>query len=299
MTSPHVTHFFDAATFTLTYVVVDKSTGDCAIIDPVLNLDYASGAIGTDSADGIIAYIKEQDLNLALILETHIHADHLSSAPYLQKHLGGRIAIGSHITTVQDTFGTIFDEDEGFRRDGSQFDVMLSDGDTFQVGALTGEALHVPGHTPACMAYQLGDALFAGDTLFMPDAGTARCDFPGGDARTLYESCQRLLALPDDIRIFVCHDYQPDGRPLAFEATVAQQRNHNIHVGDAISVDEFVSLREERDATLAMPSLILPSLQVNMRAGYLPPPNGQGRMFLKVPINAFGGAQLDRLPTNK
>jgi glyoxylase-like metal-dependent hydrolase (beta-lactamase superfamily II) len=265
----------------------------------VLNLDYASGAIGTDSADQVIAYIKDNDLNLALILETHIHADHLSSAPYLQKHLGGRIVIGSHITTVQDTFGTIFDEDEGFRRDGSQFDVMLSDGDTFKVGALKGKALHVPGHTPACMAYQLGDALFAGDTLFMPDAGTARCDFPGGDARTLYESCQRLLSLPDNLRVFVCHDYQPEGRVLAFESTVAKQRDDNIHVGGAISVDEFVSLREARDATLAMPSLILPSLQVNMRAGYLPPPNGQGRMFLKVPINAFGGAQLDQLPANK
>jgi glyoxylase-like metal-dependent hydrolase (beta-lactamase superfamily II) len=299
MTISHVTHFFDAVTFTLTYVVTDPSTRQCAIIDPVLNLDYASGSISTDSADQVIAYIKEHDLKLALILETHIHADHLSSAPYLQNQLGGRIVIGSHITTVQDTFGTIFDEDEGFRRDGSQFDVMLSDGDTFEVGALGGKALHVPGHTPACMAYQLGDALFAGDTLFMPDAGTARCDFPGGDARTLYESCQRLLSLHDDLRVFVCHDYQPNGRALAFESTVAQQRDNNIHVGGTISVDEFVSLREERDATLSMPSLILPSLQVNMRAGYLPPPNGQGRMFLKVPINAFGGAQLDQLSANK
>ena len=299
MTISHVTHFFDAVTFTLTYVVTDPSTRQCAIIDPVLNLDYASGSISTDSADQVIAYIKEHDLKLALILETHIHADHLSSAPYLQNQLGGRIVIGSHITTVQDTFGTIFDEDEGFRRDGSQFDVMLSDGDTFEVGALSGKALHVPGHTPACMAYQLGDALFAGDTLFMPDAGTARCDFPGGDARTLFESCQRLLSLHDDLRVFVCHDYQPNGRALAFESTVAQQRDNNIHVGGTISVDEFVSLREERDATLSMPSLILPSLQVNMRAGYLPPPNGQGRMFLKVPINAFGGAQLDQLSANK
>jgi len=299
MMSPHVVPFFDAATFTLTYVVIDTHSDHCAVIDPVLNLDYASGSIGTESADEVIAYIKAQGLTLALILETHIHADHLSSAPYLQEQLGGRIVIGSHITAVQDTFGTIFDEDEGFRRDGSQFDLMLSDGDTFHVGDLEGEALHVPGHTPACMAYQLGDALFAGDTLFMPDAGTARCDFPGGDARTLYASCQRLLSLPDDIRIFVCHDYQPEGRALAYESTVAQQRHHNIHVGGAISSDEFVSLREERDASLAMPALILPSLQVNMRAGYLPPPNGQGRMFLKVPINAFGGSNLDRLSDNK
>ncbi len=299
MVSPVVAHFFDAATFTLTYVVTDTTSGQCAVIDPVLNLDYASGSIGTASADQVVAYIRAQDLSLALILETHIHADHLSSAPYLQAHLGGRIAIGSHITTVQDTFGTIFDEDEGFRRDGSQFDLMLSDGDTFQIGNLKGKAMHVPGHTPACMAYQLDDTLFAGDTLFMPDAGTARCDFPGGDARTLYESCQRLLSLPDNMRVFVCHDYQPNGRPLAFESTVARQRNDNIHLGGTISVDEFVSLREERDATLAMPSLILPSLQVNMRAGYLPPANGQGRMFLKVPINAFGGPNLGRLSADK
>ena len=211
MTSSHVTHFFDAVTVTLTYVVTDPSYGHVPIIDPVLNLDYASGRIGTDSADQVIAYIKEHDLTLALILETHIHADHLSSAPYLQNQLGGRIVIGSHITTVQDTFGTIFDEDEGFRRDGSQFDVMLSDGDTFQVGALKGNALHVPGHTPACMAYQLGDALFAGDTLFMPDAGTARCDFPGGDARTLYDSCQRLLSLHDDYACLCVTTISPMG----------------------------------------------------------------------------------------
>ncbi|MDA7595968.1 MBL fold metallo-hydrolase [Luminiphilus sp.] len=296
MTSPHVAHFFDADTATLTYVVTDTISGHCAVVDPVLNLDYASGSIGTHSADQVIAYIKAKNLSLALILETHIHADHLSSAPYLQDQLGGHIAIGSHITTVQDTFGAIFDEDEGFRRDGSQFDLMLSDGDTFHVGDLQGRALHVPGHTPACMAYQLGDALFAGDTLFMPDAGTARCDFPGGDARLLYESCQRLLSLDDDTRVFVCHDYQPNGRALAFVSTVAQQRHDNVHVGGTISSAEFVSMREQRDATLAMPSLILPALQVNMRAGYLPPPNGQGRLFLKVPINAFGGANLERLP---
>jgi glyoxylase-like metal-dependent hydrolase (beta-lactamase superfamily II) len=209
------------------------------------------------------------------------------------------IAIGSQITTVQETFATIFAEDDGFRRDGSQFDLMLSDGDTFRLGGLEVRALHVPGHTPACMAYLIGDALFVGDTLFMPDAGTARCDFPGGDARSLFESCQRLLTLPDDTRVFVCHDYQPGSRDLAFESTVAEQRAHNIHVGADISADEFVAMRESRDAGLEMPALILPSLQVNMRAGNLPPIDASGRLFLKVPINAFGGAALDRFASEE
>jgi glyoxylase-like metal-dependent hydrolase (beta-lactamase superfamily II) len=260
-----------------------------------LDLDYASGTLSTDSADSVIDFIESEGLRLECILETHIHADHLSSAPYIKSKLGGNIAIGAHITTVQHTFGTIFNEGAGFARDGSQFDWILSDGDTFRIGALEGEAFHVPGHTPACMAYHIEDALFVGDTLFMPDAGTARCDFPGGDARALYRSCQRLMSLPGETRVFVCHDYQPDGRELAFVATVAEHRLHNIHVGGAISADEFVAMREARDATLDMPTLILPSLQVNMRAGHLPPPDDQGRLFLKVPINAFGGADFTSL----
>ena len=290
-----VKHFFDAVSSTLTYVVSDTSTRSCAIIDPVLDLDYASGTLSTDSADSVIDFIESEGLRLECILETHIHADHLSSAPYIKSKLGGNIAIGTHITTVQQTFGTIFNEGAGFARDGSQFDWILSDGDTFRIGALEGEAFHVPGHTPACMAYHIEDALFVGDTLFMPDAGTARCDFPGGDARALYRSCQRLMSLPDETRVFVCHDYQPDGRELAFVATLAEHRLHNIHVGGAISADEFVAMREARDATLDMPTLILPSLQVNMRAGHLPPPDDQGRLFLKVPINAFGGADFTSL----
>ncbi len=287
-----VQHFFDPITSTLTYVVSDPSSRCCVVIDPVLDLDYASGTITTGSADKVIAYINDEALSLTLILETHIHADHLSSAPYLQRQLGGRIGIGSHIPTIQATFAEIFDEDERFRRDGSQFDLILADGDHFDFGALTGEAYHVPGHTPACMAYRIGNALFVGDTLFMPDAGTARCDFPGGDAKALYDSCQRLLALPDDTRVYVCHDYQPDGRALAFVSTIAQQRDGNIHVGDNITADEFVAMREARDATLDMPTLILPSLQTNMRAGHLPPGNIGGRLFLKVPVNAFAGADM-------
>lgn len=294
-----VQHFFDPDTSTLTYVVSDPTSGVCAVIDPVLDLDYASGTISTDSADKVIQYIQRERLQLDLILETHIHADHLSSAPYLQRELGGRIGIGSHITTIQTTFAEIFDEDQSFLRDGSQFDVILADGDQFTVGGLVGQAYHVPGHTPACMAYQIGDALFVGDTLFMPDAGTARCDFPGGDARALYESCQRLLSLPEETRVFVCHDYQPEGRALAFVSTVAQHRQDNIHVGGDISADAFVAMREERDATLDMPSLILPSLQTNMRAGHLPPSNAAGRLFLKVPINAFGGADMRSLAASE
>jgi glyoxylase-like metal-dependent hydrolase (beta-lactamase superfamily II) len=289
-----VQHFYDQATSTFTYVVSDADTGLAAIIDPVLDLDYASGRLGTRSAEEVVEHIKDHNLSLRYILETHIHADHLSSAPYIREQLGGVIAIGSQITTVQETFATIFAEDDGFRRDGSQFDLMLSDGDTFRLGGLEVCALHVPGHTPACMAYLIGDALFVGDTLFMPDAGTARCDFPGGDARSLYESCQRLMELPDDTRVFVCHDYQPGGRHIAFESTVAEQRAHNLHVGAGISADDFVAMREARDADLDMPTLILPSLQVNMRAGNLPPIDASGRLFLKVPINAFRGDALDR-----
>ena len=297
--SANVQHFFEPRTSTFSYVVADTQTGGCAIIDPVLDLDYASGTLGTESADQLIEFVRERNLSLRYILETHIHADHLSSAPYIREQLGGEIVIGSMITTVQETFATIFAEGDGFRRDGSQFDLMLSDGDTLSLGGLEVRAYHVPGHTPACMAYLIGDALFVGDTLFMPDAGTARCDFPGGDAKSLYGSCQRLLALPDDTRVFVCHDYQPGGRDLAFESTVAEQRAHNIHVGVDVSADEFVAMRESRDAGLAMPTLILPSLQVNMRAGNLPPTDASGRLFLKVPINAFGGAALDRFASEE
>lgn len=294
-----VQHFFDEATSTFTYVVSDAETGLAAVIDPVLDLDYASGTLTTRSADEVIQYIRAHNLSLRYILETHIHADHLSSAPFIREQLGGEIVIGSQITIVQETFATIFAEGDGFRRDGTQFDLMLSDGDTLTFGALEVRALHVPGHTPACMAYLIGDALFVGDTLFMPDAGTARCDFPGGDARSLYESCQRLLELADDTRVFVCHDYQPGGRDIAFESTVAEQRAHNIHVGVGISADDFVAMREARDADLDMPTLILPALQVNMRAGNLPPIDASGRLFLKVPINAFGGAALDRFASEE
>lgn len=287
-----VQHFFDAATSTFSYVVSDSATSRCAIIDPVLDLDYASGTLSTESADRLMTYVRENGLTVDCILETHIHADHLSSAPYIKAELGGDIAIGAEITTIQNTFGDIFNEDEGFKRDGSQFDRILKDGDTFMVGDLQAEAYHVPGHTPACMAYRIEDALFVGDTLFMPDAGTARCDFPGGNAKALFASCQRLLSLPADTKIYVCHDYQPGGRDLAFVATVSEHRERNIHVGQGVSEADFVAMRESRDATLAMPTLILPSLQVNMRAGHLPPLDRSGRLFLKVPINAFGGPDI-------
>ena len=287
-----VQHFFDPVTSTFSYVVSDSATSCCTIIDPVLDFDYASGTLSTDSADRLIAYVRENGLAVDCILETHIHADHLSSAPYIKAELGGDIAIGAEITTIQNTFGDIFNEDEGFKRDGSQFDRILNDGDTFMVGDLQAEAYHVPGHTPACMAYRIEDALFVGDTLFMPDAGTARCDFPGGNAKALFASCQRLLSLPADTKIYVCHDYQPGGRDLAFVATVGEHRERNIHVGQGVSEADFVAMRESRDATLAMPTLILPSLQVNMRAGHLPPLDRSGRLFLKVPINAFGGPDI-------
>ena len=296
--SIEVGSFFDPATSTLTYVASDPATNECAVIDPVLDLDYASGTLSTRSADEVIAYIRDRQLTLTLILETHIHADHVSSAPYLREQLGGKIAIGSDITTIQQTFGRIFDEDASFARDGSQFDLTLADNENFALGSVNCMAMHVPGHTPACMAYLLGDALFVGDTLFMPDAGTARCDFPGGDAGALFRSCQRLLALPEETRVFVCHDYQPDGRALAFESTVAEHKASNIHVGMGIQESDFVAMREARDATLGMPTLILPSLQINMRAGHLPPLSASGRLFLRVPVNAFGGSDLSRFSDN-
>lgn len=290
-----VTHFFDEPTNTLSYIVKDPNSNSCAIIDSVLNLDYPSGTIGYASADAIIAHIKAENLALEWILETHVHADHLSAAPYLQAKLGGKIAIGASITTVQTVFGGIFNAPEGFARDGSQFDHLFADDETFKIGELEGHAMHTPGHTPACMSYAIGDAVFVGDTLFMPDYGTARCDFPGGDAKTLYQSIKRILALPPETRIFVCHDYPPEGRGMAFETSVAAQRAENIHVHDGIEEAEFVAMREARDSTLGMPSLILPSLQVNMRAGHLPAPDSDGQLFLKLPLNAFGGADLSPL----
>ncbi len=283
---PDVRAFFDQATWTMTYVVKDPHSTACAIVDSVLDFDAASGRTTTDSADKVIAMVQSEGLDVEWILETHVHADHLSAAPYLHKALGGRIGIGAHITDVQEIFGNLFNAEPEFRRDGSQFDQLFKDGDTFQIGGLQAEALHTPGHTPACMAYHIGDALFVGDTLFMPDFGTARCDFPGGDARVLYQSIQKLLAFPPETRLFMCHDYMPGGRELRYESTVAEQKASNIHVHDGISEDEFVKMRSEKDQTLDMPKLILPSVQVNMRAGDLPPAEDNGVRYLKIPLDA-------------
>lgn len=293
--APDIRYFFDEPSSTLSYVVKDPNSAACAIIDSVLNLDYPSGSIVYTGADVIIDHIQSNKLTVEWILETHVHADHLSAAAYLQQRLGGRMAIGAQIAHVQSVFADIFDVDDGFRRDGSQFDVLLNDGDSIAVGGLRGRAMHTPGHTPACLSYVFGDAVFVGDTLFMPDYGTARCDFPGGDAATLYRSIQRILALPSNTRVFVCHDYMPDGRALACETTIAAERSDNLHVRRGISEAEFVAMREARDKTLGMPNLILPSLQVNMRAGHLPPPESGGRFFLKLPLNAFGGPDLSHL----
>jgi glyoxylase-like metal-dependent hydrolase (beta-lactamase superfamily II) len=290
-----VTHFFDEPTNTLSYLVKDPHSSACAIVDSVMNLDYSSGTISYEGADTLIAHILHNELELQWILETHVHADHLSAAPYLQQKLGGQIAIGSAITAVQEVFGDVFNSGDAFRRDGSQFDRLLAEGDSIDIGGLPGFAMHTPGHTPACMSYVLGDAAFVGDTLFMPDYGSARCDFPGGNAATLFLSIRRLLELPPETRIFVCHDYMPNNRPLAFETSIAAQRRENIHARDGISQAEFVQMRETRDATLGMPNLILPSLQINMRAGHLPPPESGERFFLKLPLNAFGGPNLSLL----
>ncbi len=285
---PIVTTFFDEPTFTYSYVVQDPNSAHCAIIDSVLDFDYASGTTSTASAEAILAYIAEHNLTVDWVLETHVHADHLSAAPFLAEKTGGKLGIGFNITVVQNTFGKAFNAGTEFARDGSQFDVLLADGDAIQVGGLTGKAIHTPGHTPACMTYVFGDAAFVGDTLFMPDYGTARCDFPGGDASTLYQSIQKVFALPDDTRLFMCHDYKAPGRDTyANETTVAEERLHNIHVGKGISEADFVKMRETRDATLDMPRLILPSVQVNMRAGHMPPAEDNGQVYLKVPINLF------------
>ena len=279
--------FFDPATWTVSYVVFDAPGGHCALVDSVLDYDPKSGRTRTDSADQLIAFVREQNLTVDWILETHAHADHLSAAPYLRKHLGGKIAIGGKITQVQNVFKGIFHLEPVFAANGSEFDHLFEDGDTFAIGTLQAQALSVPGHTPACMAYQVGDAVFVGDTLFMPDVGTARCDFPGGNAHTLYQSVRKLLSLPPETRLFMCHDYPPEGREAQWECTVADQRARNIHVHDGVSEAEFVAMRTKRDAGLAMPVLILPSVQVNIRAGELPPPEANGVSYLKIPLNAL------------
>lgn len=279
--------FFDPATWTVSYVVFDAPGGHCALVDSVLDYDPKSGRTRTDSADQLIAFVREQNLTVDWILETHAHADHLSAAPYLRKHLGGKIAIGGKITQVQNVFKGIFHLEPEFATNGSQFDHLFEDGDTFAIGNLQAQALSVPGHTPACMAYQVSDAVFVGDTLFMPDVGTARCDFPGGNAHTLYQSVRKLLSLPAETRLFMCHDYPPEGREAQWECTVADQRARNIHVHDGVSEAEFVAMRTKRDAGLAMPVLILPSVQVNIRAGELPPPEANGVSYLKIPLNAL------------
>ena len=283
---PDVKAFFDQATNTISYVVKDPSGDACAVVDSVMDIDYPAGRITYDHADEIIDYIRSNGLRLEWIIETHVHADHLSAAPYIQEKLGGRIGIGDRILVVQDTFGKIFNEGTEFQRDGSQFDALFSDGDTYRVGNMQALAIYTPGHTPACMTHVFGDAAFVGDTLFMPDGGSARADFPGGDAGTLYDSIQTLLALPDDMRLFMCHDYGPNGRDIQWETTVGDEKAHNIHVGGGRTREEFIKFRTERDAQLDMPRLILPSLQVNMRAGEVPR-DKDGRQMLKVPVNAL------------
>jgi len=288
MQRPIVTHFFDEPTNTFSYVVQDPDSSACAIIDSVLDFDYAAGRTDIRSSNQIIAFVREKRLEVAWVLETHVHADHLSAAPYLHDQLGGKTGIGAHIVEVQEIFGKAFNAGTEFARDGSQFDALFNEGDTFTIGSLEGRVLHTPGHTPACLTYVIGDAAFVGDTLFMPDYGTARCDFPGGDARTLYHSIQKVLSLPEQTRLFLCHDYKAPGRELfQHETSVAEQRKTNVHVHDGISEEEFVKMRTERDATLGMPRLIIPSVQVNMRAGELPPAEDNGQVYLKVPINWF------------
>ncbi len=286
--TPEVTPFFDEATNTITFLVKDPDSTACAIVDSVLDYDAAAGRTDTASADAVIAHVLDRGLNVEWILETHVHADHLSAAPYLQKRLGGRIGIGENIRVVQDTFGKIFNAGTEFQRDGSQFDRLFREQDRFEIGGLSASVLHTPGHTPACLTYVIGDAAFVGDTLFMPDFGTARCDFPGGSAETLYESIQKILSLPDDTRIFVGHDYKAPGRETyAWETTVAEQKAANVHVGAGRDKNEFVAMRKQRDATLGMPRLIIPSIQVNMRAGRMPPPEDNGTVYLKVPVNTL------------
>lgn len=284
--SPNIEPFFDSDSNTISYIVSDPDTSACAVIDSVLDFDYAAGRIFYDNADKQIEYIKKHKLSLEWIVETHVHADHLSAAPYLQEALSGKIGIGTNIIRIQNEFGKIFNEGTAFQRDGSQFDALFEDGDTYQIGNLNAFAISTPGHTPACMAHVIGNAAFVGDTLFMPDSGSARVDFPGGDAGTLYDSIQKVLALPDDLRLFMCHDYGPNGREIRWETTVLEQRTNNIHVGKGSTRDSFIKLRTERDKQLSMPRLIIPALQVNMRAGDLPT-DDDGNPVLKVPINGL------------
>ena len=290
MDNLHIEGHFDPATSTVSYLVLDRTTRQCALLDSVLDYDPKSGRTSTSSADHLIRRVQELDASVQWILETHAHADHLSAAPYLKRKLGGRIAIGEHIRQVQDVFGALFNAGSEFAHDGSQFDHLFADGEHFQIGALQARVMHTPGHTPACITYVVeeGDqiAAFVGDTLFMPDYGTARCDFPGGNARTLFHSINKVLSLPPHTRIYLCHDYQPNGRQLQFVTTVAEERSNNIHVRDGISEEEFVAMRTARDATLAMPVLLLPSVQVNMRAGQLPPAEANGMRYLKIPLDA-------------
>ena len=284
---PQIKAFFDEATFTATYVVRDPGSSACAIIDSVLDYDPESGRTSRSSADAVIGYVKAEGLNVVWQLETHAHADHLSAAPYLQAALGGQLAIGENIRRVQETFGKLFNAGPDFAPDGRQFDHLFQDGGRFSIGALQAIALHVPGHTPACMAYVIGEAVFVGDTLFMPDYGTARCDFPGGDAATLYRSIQRLLSLPDETRVFLCHDYKaPERDAFVWETTIGEERRGNVHVHESVGEAAFVALREARDRTLDMPRLILPSVQVNMRGGHLPEPEDNGVRYLKIPLDA-------------
>ena len=283
---PEVQAFFDEATNIISYIVKDPASNACAIVDSVMDIDYAAGRITYDHADELIRQIEMQGLNLEWIIETHVHADHLSAAPYIQQKLGGKIGIGAKIMVVQDTFGKVFNEGTEFQRDGSQFDRLFEDGDTYTIGTMQAVAIYTPGHTPACMVHVAGDAAFVGDTLFMPDGGSARADFPGGDAGVLYDSIQKVLALPDAMRLFMCHDYGPNGRDIAWETTVGDEKAHNIHVGNGKTKADFVKFRTERDAQLAMPRLIIPSLQVNMRAGAMPT-DKDGNPMLKVPVNAL------------
>ncbi|WBQ10262.1 MBL fold metallo-hydrolase [Hyphomonadaceae bacterium ML37] len=285
---PDVKAFFDPATNTVSYVVSDPQTRQAAIVDSVLDYDPKSGRTSKASADAVIAYVREQGFSVQWILETHVHADHLSAAPYLKEIVGGTLAIGSNIRTVQDVFGKVFNAGTEFARDGSQFDRLFEDGESFQLGSIEAHAIHTPGHTPACMTYVIGDAGFVGDTLFMPDYGTARCDFPGGDAHVLYRSIRKIYALPDETRLFLCHDYLPEGREdYRWETTVGAQKAGNIHVHEGVSEEAFVKMRTTRDATLAMPVLILPSVQVNMRAGHFPPADDNGLTYLKIPVDAL------------
>lgn len=283
---PTVEGFFDEATNTISYIVKDPASNACAVVDSVMDIDYAAGRITYDHADALIARIQEQGLTLEWIIETHVHADHLSAAPYIQERLGGKIGVGANIMIVQDVFGKVFNEGTDFQRDGSQFDALFNDGDTYTVGEMQVFVMATPGHTPACMVHVMGDAAFVGDTLFMPDGGSARCDFPGGSAEELYDSIQKVLALPDATRLFMCHDYGPNGRDIAWETSVAEEKAHNIHVGAGKTREDFIKFRTERDAQLAMPKLIIPSLQVNMRAGEIPQ-DADGNPMLKVPVNGL------------